>query len=463
MLIPAEEKVIFWKMRRGDTDFMSPFCNFQEGLFLLQTKVRESMESLKEQQTLKLSSGTTAVHGQIHKRQPNPRHALTTPIWQTATYTFADTADLVAFQEGKMWGGSNGRTDYGRYGNPTVQAVEKRLAALEAADLPGHYDALLFPTGMTAVTNVLLSILPSGSHVIFTDDSYRKTRQFCQTFLTRLGIETSQVPMGDYEALAAAIQPNTRIILTESPTNPYLRVADLEKVVAIARQHKRIKTIIDATFATPVNQRPLAYGIDLVIHSGTKYFSGHNDIMAGVVIGEAGLIHALRQSQGMLGGVIDPHVAYLLERGLKTLALRVRQQNYTAQQVAEFLEKHPAIERVWYPGLPSHPDHEVACQQMSGFGGVVSFEVVVPAGENPLDNATRLVDAVRIPYIAPSLGGVESLIEQPSLMSYYEQSAEERRTIGIKDNLVRFAIGIEETADILADLEQALESVQVGK
>lgn len=420
------------------------------------------MENLKVRQDVNLPNGTTAVHGHLHTRQPNPKHALTTPIWQTATYTFENTADLIAYQEGKLWGGTNGRIEYARYGNPTVQAVEKRLAALEAGDLPGHYDALLFPTGMTAVTNILLSILPTGSHVIFTDDSYRKTRQFCQTFLKRLGIETSEVPMGDYEALAKAIQPNTRIILTESPTNPYLRVADLEKVVAIAKQHKRIKTIIDATFATPVNQRPLTYGIDLVIHSGTKYFSGHNDVMAGVAIGEAGLIHALRQSQGMLGGVIDPHAAYLLERGLKTLALRVQQQNHSAQQVAEFLEQHPAIDRVWYPGLPSHPDHAIASQQMRGFGGVVSFEVAVPPGENPLDSAARVVDAVKIPYIAASLGGVESLIEQPAIMSYYELSTEERRTMGMKDNLVRFAIGIEETEDILADLAQALESVLVA-
>jgi cystathionine gamma-synthase len=401
-------------------------------------------------------NSTTAVHGNIQTRKQNPHHALVTPILQTATYTFTNTADLIDFQQSKLWGGSGDRIDYARYGNPTVKKVEQRLVALEAGDLPGHYDALLFPTGMTAVTNTLLSILPTGSHVIFTDDSYRKTRQFCQTFLKRLGIESSQVPMGDYDALAAAIQPNTRIILTESPTNPYLRVADLEQIVSIAQQHKRIKTMIDATFATPINQRPLAYGIDLVIHSGTKYFSGHNDIMAGVVVGEAGLIHALRQSQGVLGGVIDPHAAFLLERGLKTLALRVRQQNQTAQAVAEFLEAHPAIERVWYPGLPSHPDHAIAQQQMQGFGGVVSFEVAVLPGETPLNGGARLVDNMKIPLIAPSLGGVESLIEQPAIMSYYEYSPEERLAIGIKDNLVRFAIGIEETADILADLEQAL-------
>ncbi|RMG94177.1 MAG: aminotransferase class I/II-fold pyridoxal phosphate-dependent enzyme [Chloroflexi bacterium] len=400
------------------------------------------------------SPATQAVHGRIEHRKPNMNHALTTPLVQTATYTFANTADLCAFMEAKMWGGVADRGEYGRYGNPTVRAVEKRIATLENGD-----DALLFPTGMTAVTNVLLSILPTGSHVIFTDDCYRKTRQFCQTFLQRLGIESTQVPMGDYDALEAAIQPNTRIIISESPTNPYLRVADLNRLAQIGRAHPRIKTIIDATFATPINQRPLEFGIDLVIHSATKYLSGHNDIMAGVVIGEAGLIHALRQSQGVLGGVLDPHAAWLLERGLKTLALRVQQQNRTAQIVAEFLETHPKIARVWYPGLPSHPDHQIARQQMNGFGGVVSFEIAPVPGENPLDTTARFIDAMTIPLIAPSLGGVESLIEQPALMSYYELSSEERLTIGIKDNLVRFAIGVEDTADILADLTQALAQV----
>ncbi|NKQ36928.1 MAG: aminotransferase class I/II-fold pyridoxal phosphate-dependent enzyme [Chloroflexi bacterium] len=401
---------------------------------------------------------TLSVHGKIEGRQAQAHHALTTPIIQTATYTFTDTADLCNFMEAKMWGGLKDRGEYGRYDNPTVRSAEKRIAALEGGDIR-QYDALLFPTGMTAVTNTLLSILPSGSHIVMTDDCYRKTRQFANTFLARLGIETTTVPMGDYAALEAAIRPNTRIILSESPTNPYLRVADLEKLAQIARQHRRVKTIIDATFATPVNVRPLTYGIDLVIHSGTKYLSGHNDVMAGVVIGETGLIHALRQSQGMLGGVLDPHAAFLLERGLKTLTLRVRQQNATAQAAAEFLEAHPHVERVWYPGLPSHPDHAVARAQMDGFGGVISFEIAPIPGEDPLDTTARFIDAMTIPYIAPSLGGVESLIEMPALMSFYELSTEERLSIGIKNNLVRFAIGIEDTEDILADLEQALARI----
>lgn len=412
------------------------------------------LAELSELQERPTGASTRAVHGKLDGRHPRANHALVTPILQTATYTFDDTADLCDFMEAKMWGGTEDRGEYGRYGNPTVRAVEKRIAALENGG-----EALLFPTGMAAITNVLLSILPTDSHVIFTDDCYRKTRNFCNTFLRRLGIESTQVPMGDYDVLEGAIQANTRLIVSESPTNPYLRVVDLERLAAIARRHRRVKTIIDATFATPVNQRPLEFGIDLVIHSATKYLSGHNDIMAGVVVGESGLIHALRQSQGMLGGILDPHAAFLLERGLKTLELRVSRQNQTARAVAQYLEGHPRVERIWYPGLPSHPDHEVARQQMDGFGGVVSFEIAPASGEKSVHTTSRFIDATTIPYIAPSLGGVESLIEQPALMSYYELSTEERLAIGIKDNLVRFAIGIEDTADILADLEQALASI----
>ena len=397
---------------------------------------------------------TRAVHGRVELRQTNPNFSLTSPIIQTSTYTFKNTAELCDFQEDKMWGRPLSRREYNRYGNPSVKAVEQRLAVLENAEA-----TILYPSGMNAVTSVLLSILPTGSHVIYTDDCYNKTRDFCTTFLKRLGIESTVVTMGDYEAMEAAIQPNTRIILSESPTNPYLRVADLARIANIAKQHSRIKTIIDATFATPVNQNPLDFGIDLVIHSTTKYLGGHNDVMGGAVVGEAGLLQALRKSQGVLGGVLDPHAAFLLERGLKTLELRVRHQNQSAQTIAEYLEDHPKIDRVWYPGLVSHPEHEVAKAQMRGFGGVVSFEIKPSEGQKPADAAADLIDAVQIPLIAPSLGGVESLIMQPALVSYYDLSTEERLTIGIKDNLVRLAIGIEDTADIVADLEQALEKI----
>lgn len=421
-------------------------------------QLSEQVESidLAEVEERPAGPSTIAVHGRRRDKEIQAYHSLVTPLVQTATYTFEDTADLCAFMEAKMWGTDPAmaqRGEYGRYGNPTVREVERRIASLENGD-----DALLFSSGMAAVTGVLLSILSAGSHVIFTDDCYRRTRQFCMTFLSRFGIQSTEVPMGDYAALEAAVRPDTRLIISESPTNPYLRVVDLEKLVAIARDN-RVKTIIDATFATPVNQRPLDFGVDLVVHSATKYLSGHNDIMAGAVVGEVGLIHALRQSQGVLGGVLDPHAAHMLERGLKTLELRVSRQNQTAQAVAERLFAHPKIDFVWYPGLPTHPDHLVACKQMKSYGGVVSFEIAPIAGEEPLKTTSRFIDAMTVPYIAPSLGGAESLIEQPALMSYYELSSEERLEAGIKDNLVRFAVGIENTADIIFDLEQALSQL----
>lgn len=388
---------------------------------------------------------TLSVHGGDDRARAH--QAIPMPIIQAATYAFADTADLINFMQQRAWGnGLEGREDYGRYGNPTVRAVESKVAALEGAE-----DAVLFSSGMAAITSLLLASLPSGAHLVMTDDCYRRTRQFCVNFLGRLGIETSVIPMGDYDALEAAIQPKrTRFILSESPTNPYLRIADLERIAAIGKRHK-VRTIIDSTFGTPVNQRPLEYGIDYVTHSATKYLGGHHDLMAGVVAGRKDRIAALRSDRGVLGGIVDPQSAYLLERGLKTLGLRVHQQNQSAMAVAQFLEQHPRIERVWYPGLESHPDYAVARGQMSGFGGVVSFEV-----RGSLEATSRFIDALDLPYIAPSLGGVDSLIEQPALMSYFEKSEEERLALGIKGNLVRYAIGVEDTSDLIADLENAL-------
>lgn len=401
-----------------------------------------------------LGASTIAVHAGAER--PNPHHSLTPPVVQTATYTFADTQDLCDFMDARMWGAAKGRTEYGRYGNPTVSAAEAKLAALEGAPA-----AVLYSSGMAAVTSTLLTLVQSGSHVVITDDSYRRTRQFCLNFLKKFGVECTVTPMGDYEAMEAAIRPATRLIVSESPTNPYLRVLDLGRVANIARRHN-VKTLVDSTFATPLNFRPIEFGIDLVVHSATKYLGGHNDLLAGVVCGSEQMIALLRQNLWMLGGVLDPNNAYLLLRGLKTLALRLERQNHNGQRVAEFLESHPKVARVWYPGLASHPDHETASRQMKGFGGVVSFEVrgdpSAGSGE-ALSAGSRLIDAVKIPIIAPSLGGVETLIEQPALMSYYEMSTEERLEVGIKDNLIRLALGIEDAGDLIADLRQALEKV----
>ena len=386
-----------------------------------------------------LGPSTTAVHG--GEPRPKPAHSLATPIVQTATYSFANTQELIDHFDGKIE-----RVEYGRYGNPTQRIAEAKLAALEGAG-----DCLLFSSGMAAMTTTLFAILSRGTHVVVTDDSYRRTRQFLNQTLSRYGIEVSTVPAGDYDALEDAIRPTTRALVSESPTNPYNRIMDLARFADIGRRH-RVKTVIDGTFATPYNQRPLEFGIDLVMHSATKFLGGHNDLLAGAVLGSRDLVDAVRSLQAITGAVVDPFAAYLLVRGLKTFALRMERQNANAQALAEFLASHPHVTTVHYAGLPSHPQHEVARKQMRGYGGVVSFEV-----RGDLAAASRVVDGCRIPYIASSLGGVESLIEQPAIMSFYELTTDERLAIGIKDSLIRYAVGIEDAEDLIADLAQALD------
>ena len=389
---------------------------------------------------------TQAVHAGEDKVKPY--HSLTMPIVQTSTYAFEDTAALIEHMQRKEDKLPLKRDEYGRYGNPTQYTVERKLAALD-----GGEDALLYASGMSAITSTMLALLSAGDHIVFTDDCYRRTREFCLTYLKRYSIEATMVPMGDYAALEAAIKDNTRMIFSETPTNPYMRILDLEQVVGIAGKYG-VKVFLDSTFATPCNLRPLEFGVDLVTHSVTKYLGGHNDLLGGVVIGPAETIARLKEAQGVLGGVPDAHNAYLLLRGLKTLAIRVAKQNENGLKVAQYLESHPKIRYVYYPGLPSHPDHELAAQQMAGYGGVVSFEP-----EADLEKTGAFIDAMRIPYIGPSLGGVESIIEQPALMSHFTLNKKERLAIGIKDELVRYALGIEDAQDLIADLEQALEKI----
>jgi cystathionine gamma-synthase len=394
-------------------------------------------------------TSTQAVHAGEEKRKPFG--ALTTPVYQTSTYTFEDTADVLAFMERKTarraareaGGDLTLRDEYGRYSNPTQRDVECKLAALE-----GGERAVLFASGMNAITTMLLTLLSSGDHVIMVADCYRRTREFASAFLPRWGVETTLVPVDDPEALAIAVRPNTRLIFAETPTNPYLRVADLARVVEMA-QARGIITAVDSTFATPVNMQPLALGVDLVIHSATKYLGGHNDVLAGAVIGAHRLLSKIEKTRGVLGGIGSPHDAYLLLRGLKTLTLRVRRQNENGMRVAQFLEGHPAIERVYYPGLPSHPDYATAQRQMTGFGGVVSFEV---AGGR--ETTSRFIDRLQLPYIGPTLGGVESIVQQQAL--FVSLDPQERAASGVKDTLVRYALGIEDADDIIADLAQAL-------
>jgi cystathionine gamma-synthase len=401
----------------------------------------------KNENAAKTANSTLAVHGEAPRKHAHD--AVTTPIVCSSTYVFEDTAELRRYFDGFVE-----REEYGRYGNPTVREAETRIAQLDGAG-----DCVLFPSGMSAVTTTLLLLLKTGDHVVMTADCYRRTRQFVQRVLARFGVTATLVEADDHAALERAIVPEkTKLIVSESPTNPYLRVVDLPKLAQIRDRHPGVRILIDSTFATPINQRPLALGADLVLHSATKYLGGHNDLLAGAVCGDAGFLSALRDFRGVMGGVLDPHSAYLLVRGMKTLALRVQRQNATALAIAHFLEQHPAVERVFYPLLPSHPDHEIARTQMQGGGGVVSFLI-----KGALEEGSKVVDACKIASIAPSLGGVETLIEQPALMSFYEMTTEERLAIGIRDNLIRLSVGIEEEADLIADLRQALAVITANR
>lgn len=369
--------------------------------------------------------------------------SLTVPIAQTSTYVFENSTAIKDFVAGK-----NDQIDYGRYGNPTQHIAEVKLAELEGAEA-----GILFSSGMSAVTTTLLGMLATGQHAVIMDDCYRKTAQFCKMVLRKFGIETTFVHAGDYKALEEAITDKTRVLISESPTNPHLNVIDLDRVVAIAKKH-RVKTVIDSTFASPWNQRPLEFGIDLVIHSATKYLAGHNDLMAGVVLGSDALVGAIRDYRGILGGVIDPHCAYLLIRGLKTFPLRMARQNETALALARFLDGHSKIQQVYYPGLECHPHYAVAKAQMRGFGGVVSFDL-----KADLDGTLAFMDRLKLPCIGASLGGVESIVSHPASISYYELAREDRLAIGINDELIRYAVGVEDADDLIADVAQALDGI----
>ncbi|HEX7671804.1 MAG TPA: aminotransferase class I/II-fold pyridoxal phosphate-dependent enzyme [Polyangiaceae bacterium] len=396
-------------------------------------------------QTKKLATSTDSVHAGVPR--PRAHNTLAPSIAQTATYTFSDTADLERYMRGED--ADPEREEYGRYGNPTVRELETRVAALD-----GTEDGVAFASGMAAVSTAILTLTKAGDHVVLFNDCYRRTRQLVTKLLVRFGIEHTLVPAGDLAALDAAIRPTTRLVVGESPTNPYLYCLDFEKLVAIVKRHGRVRTLVDSTFATPINSRPHEYGVDLVVQSATKYLSGHNDVLGGVVTGPSQLVSLLRDARGVLGAVMDPHAAFLVARGMKTLGIRVERQNATALAVARALEKEGKIERVYYPGLESHPSFAVARTQMRGFGGVVSFSV---KGGRPA--ASRLIDACRIATIAASLGGVETLIEQPAIMSYFELSNEELAAVGIDPALIRLSVGVEETDDVVRDVVGALSKV----
>jgi len=379
----------------------------------------------------------------IHAGEPREKYAdsLTTPIVQTSTFTFKNSRHIEQYTlEGKE------HFEYGRYGNPTAKIAEQRLADLEGAE-----DCVVFTSGMSAITTTILALVRSGDHIVITDDSYKKTLEFCDSYLNQFGIGCTIVSFGDYQAIENAIKKNTRFIFSESPTNPYLNIFDLVKIKKMADRHN-ILTLIDSKFSTPLNQRPIEFGMDIVLHSLTKYLAGHNDILAGAVLGKKEQIDKIRNLHKSMGGLIDPHCCYLLLRGLKTFPLRVQKQNESALKIARFLENHPRIKRVYYPFLESHPHYKIAKEQMTGGGGVVTFEI-----KGNLNTAKRFLDALKLCYIAPSLGGVETLITHPALVSYYDYSRKDRYKLGLTDTLFRLAVGIEDVEDLIADLERGLK------
>jgi cystathionine beta-lyase/cystathionine gamma-synthase len=366
---------------------------------------------------------------------------LSTPIYQTSTFEVTDNEEQLRVTPTDQF--------YTRYGNPTNTVAEKAIAELEGVDA-----ALLFSAGMCAITTTVLALLRSGDHVVAQRDIYGGASKFFGQWLPKLGIETTFVDTNDFEQHARAIRPNTRLLYLESPTNPTLRVVDLRKAAAVAKERGLI-SMIDSTFATPINTRPAEFGIDLVMHSGTKFFAGHSDLICGAIAGRADLIAKIHETRTILGGVMDPHAAWLLLRGIRTLAVRVQRQNDSALRIARFLATHPKVRRVYYPLLENHPERAVAAEQMKGGGGVLSFEV-----EGTGDDARRVSEALRLFTLAPSLGGVDSLVCIPVLTSHAMIGSEQRAKMGITEQLVRLSTGIENVDDLIADVEQALTVVK---
>jgi cystathionine gamma-synthase len=411
-------------------------------VFRYSTLEREQMRSKSSKRNRPAGGGKSLSTRAIHAGEPRTKYAdsLTTPIVQTSTFTFKNSKAIEDYtKKGKE------HFEYGRYGNPTAKIAEARLADLEGAE-----DCVVFSSGMSAITTTILSLVQSGDHIVITDDSYKKTLEFCKSYLKQFGIECTIVPFGNYEVLEKAIKKNTRFIFSESPTNPYLNIFDLVRIKKIARKHN-VLTLIDSTFSTPFNQRPIEFGMDVVLHSLTKYLAGHNDILAGAVLGKEELVEKVRNLHKSMGGLIDPHCCYLLLRGLKTFPLRVERQNESGLKVARFLETHPRVQKVYYPFLESHRQYEIARQQMTGGGGVVTFEI-----KGNLSTAKRFLDALKLIYIGPSLGGVESLITHPAMVSYYDYTRKARYELGLTDTLFRLSVGIEDVDDLIADLDRAL-------
>lgn len=379
---------------------------------------------------------TTCVHSGDLSDQHGAVHA---PLYDTTTFKFSSTEKLLEVIDGKRAGYL-----YTRYGmNPTINGLEEKIAAIDGAEA-----ALAFGSGMAALSALFLTYGFQG--IACVGDAYGGTLELLNKQLPTLGIKTHQILPDDIEALEAALSGGVKLVFMETPSNPLLEVIDIRKIVDIAHRHSAI-VAVDNTFASSVNQQPLALGVDLAMQSATKYLGGHSNVTGGVISAKAALLDNIKPWRKNLGQIIAPDVAHRLATQLCTLSLRVEKQNANALAIAKFLDSHPKVSRVYYPGLPSHPNHEIAKSQMSGFGGMVSFEYKGGASQT-----MGMVERLRIFSLAPSLGGVESLVTQPHTTSHHDISVEERTARGITDSLVRLSIGIESESDLINDLKQAL-------
>jgi cystathionine gamma-synthase len=383
--------------------------------------------------------GTQCVHAGV---QPDPTYgAVMPPIYQSSTFAFRDVC-------------TNAGYDYTRSGNPTRAALEEALSVLE-----GGAGATCTSTGMSAVI-VALNLLPQGSHLLCTVDCYGGTFRALEHAKATYGLEVTYLDLADLEAVTAAFRPNTRMVWIETPSNPLLRLTDVAAVGALARKHGAL-TVVDNTFLSPVSQQPFRHGADLVVHSTTKYLNGHSDVVGGAVVaapGNTALVQRIQSVNNLLGTSQSPHDCFLVLRGLKTLLLRMRAHEAGALAVAQFLAAHPAVAKVHYPGLPSHPQHALARRQQTGFGGMVSFELA-DGGRERVDHVLR---TLRWFTLAESLGGVESLVAHPATMTHASMTPEARERAGITDGVIRLSVGVEDAGDLIADLDAALSSLPGG-
>jgi cystathionine beta-lyase/cystathionine gamma-synthase len=374
------------------------------------------------------------------KSDPIDQEPVVTPIAQSTTFIFPNTATLIDYQRGKRKGYL-----YTRYSNPTIEAVEKRIAGLEEAA-----GSLLFSSGMAAISSVCMTFLRAGDEIVSSSPIYGGTAKLFDNLLKNFGIRIKYFQVSETDKIGSVISARTKILYLESPTNPNLRIIDLKLAAEIAKKRK-ILSVIDSTFATPVNQKPVKLGIDLVIHSITKFIGGHSDIMGGVVSGSEKYLEGIYETRKLLGGCMDPHQAFLLERGIKTLEVRMERHNVNAMKVARFLSSVKKVKQVIYPGLDTHPQHKIASSQMQGYGGMVSFDL----GSNK--RACRFADSLKVVNNAVSLGGVESLVSIPVWTSHYGLKKQELDKSGVTSGLVRLSVGIEDPDELIKDIDRALQ------